>query len=61
MISHYANQKIRGKSVGRCPTNEWLAVMRELETEGERTPAQTDPHPAVMEQSTPALLRKQAA
>jgi hypothetical protein len=39
----------------------WIAEMLEIETEGERTPAQTDPHPAVMDANTPALLRKQAA
>jgi hypothetical protein len=30
------------------------------ETEGERTPAQTEPHEAVMDMYTPALLRRQA-
>lgn len=38
-------------------TAEWLAAMRELESEGERMP----PHPVVMDESTPMLLRKQAA
>lgn len=52
MLTHYQ---------GDSCSLEWLAAMRELETEGERTPVQTDPHPAVMDESTPALLRKQAA
>jgi hypothetical protein len=30
------------------------------ETEGEITPAQTEPHEAVMDMYTPALLRRQA-
>lgn len=42
-------------------TTAWLAEMREIETEGERTPAQTEPHPVVMDEATPSLLRKQAA
>lgn len=48
-------------------TNEnstaWLAAAREWETEGERTPAQAErePHEAVMDENTPALLRRQAA
>jgi len=39
---------------------EWLEAMREIESEGELTPAQ-EPHPVVMDASTPALLRRQAA
>lgn len=39
----------------------WIAEHIAMETEGERTPAQTEPHPVVMDESTPALLRKQAA
>ena len=42
-------------------TTAWLAAHREMETEGERTPAQVEPHPVVMDENTPALLRKQAA
>lgn len=52
MLTHYTCES---------SSTEWLAAMRELETEGERTPAQSDPHPAVMDESTPALLRRQAA
>jgi hypothetical protein len=51
-LMHYCNDSASA---------EWLAAMREIETEGEITPAQTDPHPAVMDEQTPALLRKQAA
>lgn len=39
----------------------WIAEHIAMETEGERTPAQTDPHPVVMDEATPSLLRKQAA
>ena len=50
-LLHYVNDSA---------TAEWLAAMREIESEGERTPAQ-EPHPVVMDASTPALLRRQAA
>lgn len=53
MLTHY---NLQGSALP-----EWLDAMREWESEGERSPAQTDPHPAVMDESTPALLRKQAA
>lgn len=52
MLTHY---------IYDSATADWLTAMRECETEGERTPTQTDPHPVVMDESTPALLRKQAA
>jgi hypothetical protein len=39
----------------------WLAEMRTIESEGSITPAQSSPHEVVMDESTPALLRKQAA
>jgi hypothetical protein len=39
----------------------WLAAMLEMETEGERSPAQVNPHEVVMDERTPALLRRQAA
>ena len=52
VLTHYCNDSASAA---------WLTAMREMETEGERSPAQTDPHPAVMDASTPALLRKQAA
>ncbi len=51
-IDHYING---------VPNPAWLAIQLADETEGSRTPAQTDPHPVVMDESTPALLRKQAA
>lgn len=50
-LLHYVNDSATG---------EWLAAMREIESEGELTPAQ-EPHPVVMDASTPALLRRQAA
>lgn len=53
MISHYND---RGSA-----QSEWLAAAREWETEGERTPVQAEPHETVMDENTPALLRKQAA
>lgn len=61
MITHYVDLKVEDKSIGESATAEWLAAMRAMETEGERTPAQSEPHEAVMDESTPALLRKQAA
>lgn len=51
-VTHYANDSA---------SPEWLAAMREMYCEGERSPAQSDPHPAVMDASTPVLLRRQAA
>ncbi len=42
-------------------TTAWLREQIAMETEGERTPAQAEPHEVVMDESTPALLRKQAA
>ncbi len=39
----------------------WIREHIAMETEGERTPAQAEPHPVVMDEATPALLRKQAA
>jgi hypothetical protein len=41
-------------------TAEWLREQIAMETEGETSPAQ-EPHPVVMDASTPALLRRQAA
>ncbi len=52
MISHYTNDS---------SSSEWLAAIREMETEGERSPVQTDPPSEVMDIYTPALLRRQAA
>jgi hypothetical protein len=51
-VTHYCNDSASA---------DWLTAMREIETEGERSPAQTEPHPAVMDEQTPALLRRQAA
>jgi hypothetical protein len=45
---------------GDSATGEWLAAMREMETEGERTPIQAEPHAVVMDPYTPAFLRRQA-
>lgn len=39
----------------------WIAEMLKIETEGQITPAQSEPHEVVMDENTPALLRKQAA
>jgi hypothetical protein len=39
----------------------WFHDLIEWEVDGERTPAQTEPHEVVMDENTPALLRKQAA
>lgn len=53
MTTHFMNDS---------STDEWLAAAREWETEGDRTPIQTDPpHDVVMDEATPFLLRKQAA
>jgi hypothetical protein len=46
---------------GNDVANEYFRTLIEWETEGEITPAQTEPHEAVMDMYTPALLRKQAA
>jgi hypothetical protein len=41
---------------------EWIREQIAMETEGEITPAQaSEPHEVVMDEQTPALLRKQAA
>ena len=42
---------------------EWIREQIAIETEGERTPAQheREPHEVVMDENTPALLRRQAA
>lgn len=42
---------------------EWIREQIAMETEGQRSPAQSDrePHEVVMDENTPALLRKQAA
>lgn len=39
---------------------DWLWEMIEMEVEGERTPIQTEPHEAVLDELTPMLLRRQA-
>jgi hypothetical protein len=39
----------------------WLAEMLAMETEGERTPAQSEPSPEALDIFKPAFLRKQAA
>lgn len=41
--------------------NEYFRELLAWETDGERTPVQTDPSPASMDIYTPALLRRQAA
>jgi len=41
--------------------NEYFRELIAWETEGDRTPVQTDPSPEAMDMYTPALLRKQAA
>lgn len=58
---HREQQVITDRQVCNSYASEWLAEMREIESEGERTPAQSDPHPVVMDEATPSLLRKQAA
>jgi hypothetical protein len=40
---------------------EWLAEMRAIETEGELSPAQSEPSPEALDIFKPAFLRKQAA
>lgn len=50
-LRHYCNDSASA---------DWLAAMREIECEGERSPAQ-EPHAIVMDPSTPALLRRQAS
>jgi hypothetical protein len=51
-VTHYSNDSASA---------EWLAAMREMYCEGERTPIQAEPHPVVMDEQTPSLLRRQAA
>lgn len=43
--------------------SQWFHDLLTWETEGEITPAQSDrePHEVVMDERTPALLRRQAA
>ena len=41
--------------------NEYFRELLAWETDGERTPVQTDPPEDVMDIYTPALLRRQAA
>ncbi len=41
--------------------NEYFRELIAWETDGERTPIQTDPSPEAMDIYTPAPLRKQAA
>lgn len=40
---------------------DWIREHIAMETEGERTPAQSEPHEVVMDEATPSLLRRQAA
>lgn len=40
--------------------NEYFRELLAWETEGERTPIQTDPDPVVFDERTPAFLRRQA-
>lgn len=57
MITHY-----HGDDQAANP--EWIRDQLALETEGEITPAQDpsrEPHDIVLDERTPALLRKQAA
>ncbi len=42
-------------------TTAWLREQIAMEAEGERTPAQAEPHEVVMDEQTPSLLRRQAA
>lgn len=48
---------------GNDDSNLYFRALLEWETEGEITPAQSDrePHEVVMDERTPALLRRQAA
>jgi hypothetical protein len=52
VVSHYVNDSTSA---------EYLRAALEWETDGERTPVQTDPSPEAMDIYTPALLRRQAA
>lgn len=38
---------------------DWIREHIAMETEGSLTPAQAEPHPVVMDESTPVFLRKQ--
>jgi len=40
--------------------NGYFRELIEWETEGEMTPIQTDPDPVVLDERTPAFLRRQA-
>ncbi len=42
-------------------TTAWLREHIAMEAEGEISPAQSEPHELVMDEQTPALLRRQAA
>lgn len=48
VLTHYCNDSSNAA---------WLAAYREMESEGERP----EPHPVVMDDATPVLLRRQAA
>lgn len=41
--------------------NEYFRELIAWETDGDRSPIQTDPDPAVLDETTPMLLRRQAA
>jgi len=41
--------------------NEYFRELLAWETDGERTPVQTDPSPELFDERIPALLRRQAA
>lgn len=41
--------------------NEYFRELIAWETDGDRTPVQTDPSPEAMDMYIPALLRRQAA
>lgn len=52
MTTHFVNDSSNA---------EWLAEMRAIATEGELSPAQSDPSDDALDIFTPAFLRKQAA
>lgn len=52
MITHY---------IDTAANPAWIREQLEMETEGELTPIQAEPHEVVMDENTPALLRRQAA
>ncbi len=47
--------------VDNFDTTAWLREQIAMEAEGEISPAQSEPHDVVLDEQTPALLRRQAA